>query len=69
MKTPPFGWTIPKGYDFSNIAECSTCHADMAWCITPKGNSSPLNRDGISHFATCPQAADHRRPKPPKETT
>jgi len=65
---PPFGWVIPEGYRFSNAAKCASCHADIAWCETPKGNRAPLDPDGKSHFTTCPNAADHRRPKAPKES-
>jgi len=61
---PPFGWTIPDGYTFDNIGRCSTCGAAIAWCYTKKGNRAPVDPTGISHFATCPNAADHRRPKP-----
>lgn len=61
--TPPFGWTLPDGYTFDNLAECSTCQAPIAWAWTPKGNRIPMNADGVTHFATCPNAADHRRPR------
>ena len=60
---PPFGYTVPAGYTFDNISKCSSCAAPIMWCLTRKGNRAPLNPDGISHFATCPNAADHRRTK------
>lgn len=60
---PPFGWKVPPGYTFDNLARCSSCAAEIAWCLTPKGNRAPLNPDGVSHFATCPNADLHRKPK------
>ena len=64
---PPFGYVVPTGYTFDNLGRCASCGATIAWCLTPKGNRAPMDRDGISHFASCPNAADHRRPKPVKE--
>lgn len=61
---PPFGWVTPAGYTFDNLGTCSSCRAAIAWTYTAKSNRAPLDRDGVSHFATCPNAADHRR-KPP----
>lgn len=54
----PPGWTLPEGYAFSSIGECRSCHAPIAWTTTPNGKAAPLDPDGHSHFATCPQAAD-----------
>ncbi|MCU0505702.1 MAG: hypothetical protein MUE82_08015 [Chloroflexi bacterium] len=62
-KTPPFGWSLPRGYEFENLSTCASCGAEIGWYFTNKGNRSPLNRDGISHFATCPSAAVHRKPR------
>lgn len=60
---------------------CSTCHAEILWCVTESGKKMPLNasqhhffllgQDGIarvvkvhvSHFATCAQADQHRKPR------
>ena len=64
MATPPFGVTIPRGYEFDNMGRCASCQAPIVWTITAKGNRAPLDRDGVSHFATCPNAADHRRKRP-----
>jgi hypothetical protein len=58
---PPFGVIIAKGYTYSNMGTCSSCGADIVWCYSPKDNRVPMNKDGVSHFATCPNAADHRR--------
>ena len=63
---PPFGVTIPDGYTYDNMGKCSSCGESIVWCHTRKGNRAPLNPDGISHFATCPNAADHRRPRETK---
>jgi len=42
---------------------CRSCHAAIVWVKNQKtGKWSPMNRDGTSHFATCPQAKDWRRP-------
>ena len=64
---PPFGVIVAKGYTFDNMAKCASCGADIAWCITTKGHRAPMNPGGESHFATCPNAADHRRPKVARE--
>jgi hypothetical protein len=55
------GWTVPAGFEPDNIGRCRSCSELMLWCITPAGKRAPLNRDGTSHFATCPQAAAWRR--------
>lgn len=59
---PPFSrWVVPSGWTFSNLGTCRTCRAEVAWCRTPAGKPAPVNPDGVSHFATCPQADQHRR--------
>jgi hypothetical protein len=62
-KVPPFGVVIPVGYEFDNMGTCSSCGASIVWCWTRKMNRAPLDPNGTSHFATCPNAADHRRPR------
>jgi len=57
------GWKYPEGYRPDNIARCRSCDKQVLWCITPKGKRMPVDRDGVSHFATCP-AADQWRRKP-----
>lgn len=64
MAEAPAGWVTPAGYTFDNASTCSTCRAPIQWTITAKGNRAPLDPDGKSHFATCPQAASHRKRKP-----
>ena len=61
---PNEGWVSPRGYVVElrePAARCRSCRAEVAWAVTPAGNRMPLNRDGTSHFATCPQANDWRR--------
>lgn len=61
----PLGWVIPNGYTAEITdppARCRSCRAEILWTTTPANKRAPLNRDGTSHFATCPQAADWRRP-------
>ena len=55
------GWTIPLGWRDSNRGHCRSCGAEVLWCITPAGKKAPINRDGTSHFADCPQARDWRK--------
>lgn len=53
---------------------CSTCKAEIKYLRTERGHWMPVNVDTInpedkifvpgrhvSHFATCPQAAQHRK--------
>lgn len=61
---PPYSrWLVPSGWRFTNLGHCRTCGAEVAWCRTPAGRPAPVNMDGVSHFATCPQADQHRRPR------
>lgn len=55
------GWTVPLGWTADNEGSCRSCHADVLWCVTPAGKRAPVNRDGTSHFANCPQAAAWRK--------
>lgn len=36
------------------------CGAPIWWVRTKTGASTPLNSDGTSHFATCPNAREFR---------
>lgn len=40
---------------------CRSCGAPVFWRITARGKATPHNPDGISHFATCPQASTWRK--------
>jgi hypothetical protein len=55
------GWKVPDGYTPDNIGVCRSCDADILWCTTARGRRAPLDPDGKSHFATCPQADGWRR--------
>lgn len=39
---------------------CRSCGEGIVWTVTKAGKRMPVNPDGISHFATCPQAAEWR---------
>jgi hypothetical protein len=39
---------------------CRSCEALILWVKTPRGKRMPIDPDGRSHFATCPQAASWR---------
>lgn len=60
----------------SRIKRCSSCGASIIWFTTDNKRPMPVNaetvlaiddhldlRRHISHFATCPNAAKHRKPK------
>lgn len=61
----PDGWAIPEG--FTDVAErssrCRGCGAEIAWARSPKGATTPLDRDGTNHFITCPDRDRFRRKK------
>jgi hypothetical protein len=57
------GWEYPEKYLPDNIARCRSCDREILWCITQNKKRAPVNRDGTSHFASCP-AADQWRRKP-----
>jgi hypothetical protein len=60
------------------IVRCSSCRAMIVWLKTAKGKNMPVDADTvkpedtifdpdsdqISHFATCPNANQHRKPGP-----
>jgi hypothetical protein len=56
----PILFEIPKD---TPAALCAGCKATIYWIVTLKGKKMPVNPDGTSHFATCPQAATFRRRK------
>lgn len=58
------------------IARCRSCNAKIIWFKTDAGKNMPVDADTveaedqeldldkhISHFATCPNANQHRRPR------
>lgn len=58
MARAPVKFEIPPG---TPTAACRGCGAAVAWIRTKAGRSMPVDADGTSHFATCPQAAQFRR--------
>jgi hypothetical protein len=40
--------------------KCRGCGAEIYWVETKSGKNMPVNRDGTSHFATCPKADEFR---------
>lgn len=56
---PPVRFEIPAG---ALARSCRGCGAPVYWITTAAGKAMPVDLDGVSHFATCPQAAKFRRP-------
>lgn len=55
------GFVVPAGWTAGRVGRCRSCHAAVMWTTTPAGKASPIDADGTSHFATCPQADQWRR--------
>lgn len=68
--------TIAKAHPFQ--VPCGSCKAPVVWFYTKTGKRMPVDASStrpsdaahqldltrhISHFATCPDAAKHRRPR------
>ena len=34
---------------------CWSCHRPIYWVLTDRGRRMPVDPDGMTHFATCPQ--------------
>jgi hypothetical protein len=60
----------------ARIRRCRTCNAQIIWFKTAEGRNMPVDAGTVeagdeeldlkrhkSHFATCPQAAKHRKPR------
>lgn len=58
------------------IRRCASCNAQIIWFTTDAGKKMPVDAGTVeigdykldlkrhtSHFATCPKAAQHRRPR------
>ena len=58
----PFGW-VPdyRPSRCKGKQRGGSCEAVILWCKTPRGRSAPLNPDGTSHFANCPDAPGFRK--------
>jgi hypothetical protein len=62
------------------ITRCRSCRAFIVWLPTEAGRAMPVDADTVkptdetfeakgthvSHFASCPNAAKHRKPRPPQ---
>lgn len=59
-KREPTRFEIPPQ---TRPANCSSCRAQIFWIVTKAKKRMPVNGDGTSHFATCPNADLHRKPK------
>jgi hypothetical protein len=57
-------FAIPKD---ATVSMCSTCGESIVWIVTAKGRRMPVDAfgdtRGVSHFASCPQADQHRQPR------
>lgn len=57
----PLTFFVPPG---TPLRACRSCGAGIFWIVTALGKKMPVN--GVaktSHFATCPNAKQHRRPR------
>jgi hypothetical protein len=59
------------GYKFLNHSKCKSCKAEIEWWETNNGKKLPFDpmpaddhAKVTAHFASCPNADDHRRPAP-----
>lgn len=48
------------------MAACRACNAPIRFVTTLKGKLAPVDADGTSHFATCPEAARFKKPPLPE---
>ena len=60
MTREPYHFPIP---DDADHGQCQSCEAPIRWVKTKAGKNLPVNPDGIAHFATCPEADKHRKPR------
>lgn len=51
---------IPEG---TPLVKCRGCGAPIYWIVTKNDKRMPVDRDGTSHFATCPGANEFRKGK------
>lgn len=54
-----------SGGAYEGDGVCTSCGARIYWVLTPAGKAAPWDAafedDPITHFATCPHAARHRK--------
>jgi hypothetical protein len=56
-------WVIPEGWLYLGDipTHCRSCDALVLWLESTNGKRAPMNPDGVSHFATCPDADRWRK--------
>jgi len=55
---------VPDGYvPDEHSARCRSCEALIVWVVTPRGKRAPMDPDGHSHFVSCPQRDQWRKPR------
>lgn len=47
------------------MPKCRACAAEIQFVPTERGKLMPVDTDGTSHFATCPEAARFKKPAVP----
>lgn len=58
---------VAAGWELRSTSHCRSCAAPIEWWqkpgqrITPMNPMSSLTGPAVSHFATCPNAAKHRK--------
>lgn len=61
---PPRTWPIPAG---AKPTTCSSCPTAVYWILTENMKRMPIDAfgptAGQSHFSTCPNADQHRKPR------
>jgi hypothetical protein len=53
----------PKRYSLEGAdkGRCRGCGVLIWWVMTEHGRKMPVNQDGTTHYATCPNADEFRR--------
>lgn len=56
---------LPRVFDIrgANEGRCQACQARIWWVKMPSGKAMPVQDNGISHFAECPEAKRFRKGK------
>jgi hypothetical protein len=57
---PPVTFSIHAN---APLQSCRSCSASIYWIVTGNNRKMPVDPSGVSHFATCPNAAEHRKPR------
>lgn len=43
------------------MSHCRSCKAEITWVETPNGKQTPIEPDGMTHWARCPQARQWKK--------